>query len=124
MTLSVTASRYLRQEARHEVRGCSWLLDLGTADGDRGARATTALQPGRGQARMELGLKDKVVILSGGSMGIGFACARAFAREGARVAMAARGEERLRQAADRIREETGADVLAVPADMTRAEDAS
>ena len=71
---------------------------------------------------MDLGLKDKVVILSGGSMGIGFACARAFAREGARVAMAARGEERLRQAADRIREETGADVLAVPADMTRTDD--
>src|SRR5437764_9200732 len=71
---------------------------------------------------MDHGLKDKVVILSGGSMGIGFACARAFAQEGAKVAMAARGEERLRQAADRIREETGVDVLAVPADMTRTDD--
>ena len=73
---------------------------------------------------MDLGLKDKVVILSGGSMGIGFACARAFAREGAKVAMAARGEERLRQAADRIREESGADVLAVSADMTKTDDVS
>ena len=71
---------------------------------------------------MDLGLKDKVVILSGGSMGIGFACAQAFAREGAKLAMAARGEERLRQAADRIREETGVDVLAIPADMTRTDD--
>jgi NAD(P)-dependent dehydrogenase (short-subunit alcohol dehydrogenase family) len=71
---------------------------------------------------MDLELKDKVVILSGGSMGIGFACAQAFAREGAKVAMAARGEERLNQAAERIRQETGADVLAVAADMTKSDD--
>ena len=69
---------------------------------------------------MDLGLKDKVVILSGGSMGIGFACARAFAREGARVAMAARDEERLRQAADRIREET----MSAPSSRTMRRSAS
>src|ERR671938_187242 len=52
---------------------------------------------------MDLGLKGKVVVLSGGSQGIGFACARAFACEGARVAMAARNRERLESAAERIR---------------------
>jgi NAD(P)-dependent dehydrogenase (short-subunit alcohol dehydrogenase family) len=71
---------------------------------------------------MDLGLKDKVVILSGGSMGIGFACAQAFAREGARLAMAARDEQRLKAAADRVRQQGAADVVPVAADMTRTED--
>src|ERR1700760_4491370 len=36
---------------------------------------------------MDLGLAGKVVLITGGSKGIGFACARAFAAEGARVAI-------------------------------------
>ena len=72
---------------------------------------------------MDLGLGGKVVILSGGSLGIGFACAQAFAAEGAKVAMAARSRERLEQAAETIRQRTpGAEVLPVSADMTRTED--
>jgi 3-oxoacyl-[acyl-carrier protein] reductase len=43
-----------------------------------------------------------------------------FAAEGARVAMCARGEAELKTAADEIRTRTGADVLAVPCDLTRA----
>jgi NAD(P)-dependent dehydrogenase (short-subunit alcohol dehydrogenase family) len=39
---------------------------------------------------MDLGLKDKVVLITGGSKGIGLACAFAFAAEGARVAIASR----------------------------------
>ncbi|MBP7532473.1 MAG: SDR family NAD(P)-dependent oxidoreductase, partial [Ottowia sp.] len=35
-------------------------------------------------------LKDKVVLITGASKGIGLACARAFVAEGARVALAAR----------------------------------
>src|SRR3954470_6452435 len=76
----------------------------------------------RGIGRMELGLEGQVVILSGGSRGIGYACARLFAEEGARLAIAARNQEHLECAAERIRRETSCEVLAVQADMTRCED--
>jgi 3-oxoacyl-[acyl-carrier protein] reductase len=48
---------------------------------------------------MDLGLKGKSVLITGGSKGIGFACAKAFAAEGCRVHLAARDKERLAQAA-------------------------
>ena len=47
---------------------------------------------------MDLGLKDKKVLITGGSKGIGLACARAFVAEGARVALVSRSEENLRKA--------------------------
>ena len=47
---------------------------------------------------MKLGLDGKVVFITGGSKGIGFACARAFAAEGARVSIASRSEENLETA--------------------------
>lgn len=72
---------------------------------------------------MDLGLKDKVVALTGGSLGIGYACARLFAQEGARLAICARDRQRLEAAASRINQETGAEVLPVAADMNQAEDA-
>lgn len=68
---------------------------------------------------MDLGIKDRVAIVTGGSMGLGKAIARELAREKARVVIAARNEQRLRAAAEEIRRETGAQVVAVPADMTR-----
>src|SRR5436190_15323590 len=48
---------------------------------------------------MDLGLKGKAVLVTGGSKGIGLACAKAFAAEGCRVHLAARDKDRLGQAA-------------------------
>ncbi|HEU5320864.1 MAG TPA: SDR family NAD(P)-dependent oxidoreductase, partial [Methylomirabilota bacterium] len=71
---------------------------------------------------MDLGLKGRVALVSGASKGMGRACAAALAAEGARVALCARTEADLRAAADELRERTGAEVLAVPADVTRSDD--
>lgn len=44
---------------------------------------------------MELDLKDKIVLVTGGSKGIGFACARLFGSEGARIAICSRSHSNL-----------------------------
>jgi NAD(P)-dependent dehydrogenase (short-subunit alcohol dehydrogenase family) len=47
---------------------------------------------------MDLGLQDKRVLITGGSKGIGLACAKAFIAEGAKVALVSRSQENLDQA--------------------------
>ena len=71
---------------------------------------------------MDLGLRGKVALVAGASQGMGRATALGFAREGAKVGICARGEAALNEAAGMIRKETGAEVLAMVADMTKAED--
>jgi len=71
---------------------------------------------------MDLGLKDKIAIVGGASMGIGYGIARTLAEEGARVAITARRDPGLTEAAARIRREAGAEVLPILADCRRAED--
>ncbi len=71
---------------------------------------------------MDLGLKDKVAIVAAASKGMGKACAMGLAGEGARVTMCARTEADLIAAANEIREKTKAEVLAIPADVTRLPD--
>ena len=71
---------------------------------------------------MDLGLKGKVAIVAAASKGMGKACAMGLAGEGARVMMCARTEADLIAAANEIREKTKAEVLAVPADVTRLAD--
>ena len=70
---------------------------------------------------MDLQLKNKVAIVTGGSQGIGRATALRLADEGASVVIAARGRELLDQVAAEIRA-AGGSVAAVQADVSRAED--
>ncbi|HET7273420.1 MAG TPA: SDR family oxidoreductase [Rubrobacter sp.] len=70
---------------------------------------------------MELGLGDKVAIVTAGSQGIGKAIAEELAREGVKVSICARGKEDLEQAAKEIGEH-GPEVLPIPADATEPED--
>ena len=65
---------------------------------------------------MDLELKGKAAIVTGGSRGIGKAVARELAREGVAVAIVARGREALQASADELEAETGGRLLALPAD--------
>jgi NAD(P)-dependent dehydrogenase (short-subunit alcohol dehydrogenase family) len=70
---------------------------------------------------MDLELKGKVALVTGGSQGIGRAAALRLASEGANVVIAARGRDLLDQAAAEIRA-AGGSVAAVQADVSRAGD--
>jgi len=65
---------------------------------------------------MDLGIKGKVALVTGGSRGLGRQSALALAAEGVNVAICARGEERLNQTADELRA-TGINVGAYVADL-------
>jgi 3-oxoacyl-[acyl-carrier protein] reductase len=71
---------------------------------------------------VDLKLKDRIAIVGGASQGIGYGIARALAAEGAKIAITARREKPLRQAAEKIEAEIGAAVLALPADCRLAAD--
>jgi NAD(P)-dependent dehydrogenase (short-subunit alcohol dehydrogenase family) len=72
---------------------------------------------------MDLGLQGRVALITGGSKGIGQAAALGLAREGADVAICARGQELLERVAAETAQQTGRRVLPVVADMNREEDA-
>jgi len=66
---------------------------------------------------MDLRIRDRAALVGGSSAGIGLACARALAADGARVAMVARREPELKQAADAVAKEFGVQTLAIRADL-------
>ena len=69
---------------------------------------------------MDLGLNDRVVVISGASRGIGLAIARVFVTEGALVAVTARGSAALEEARTALARISGPErVIAITADMTR-----
>jgi 3-oxoacyl-[acyl-carrier protein] reductase len=70
---------------------------------------------------MDLGLKDRVAIVAASSQGLGKAVALGLAREGAKLALCARGADTLSAAADEIRHATGAEVLTRALDVTNYE---
>jgi 3-oxoacyl-[acyl-carrier protein] reductase len=70
---------------------------------------------------VDLGLTGKAALVAASSKGLGRACALALAREGARVSICARNPDELETAAADIRDETGAEVLTVPADLSTAD---
>jgi 3-oxoacyl-[acyl-carrier protein] reductase len=72
---------------------------------------------------LDLGLKDKTVLITGGSKGIGRACARLFASEGSDLALVARTQEFLEKTAAEIRDGSGRKVVALVGDMSVQGDA-
>jgi NAD(P)-dependent dehydrogenase (short-subunit alcohol dehydrogenase family) len=69
---------------------------------------------------MDLGLTDRVAIVTGAGRGIGKAVALKLAEEGCDVALVARSRDQLEAAAAEIAEQTGRAAVACPADMTSA----
>ena len=67
---------------------------------------------------MDLGLRDRVALVTAASKGLGRASAEALAAEGAKVVICARGAEVLEETAAGIRA-SGGEVTAVPVDVTR-----
>jgi 3-oxoacyl-[acyl-carrier protein] reductase len=70
---------------------------------------------------MDLGLKDKVIMVAAASKGLGYGIAQAVAQEGARVSIASRTEMDIMQAARRLQGETGTQVLGAVMDATNVD---
>jgi 3-oxoacyl-[acyl-carrier protein] reductase len=67
---------------------------------------------------MDLGIKDRVALVTASSRGLGREAARALAGEGARLSICARGQDALSKTAASLREDFGVDVLSTVCDLT------
>lgn len=72
---------------------------------------------------MDTGLKNKIVLITGGSKGIGLACAEAFARAGARVSITSRSTDNLNTARQQLAAK-GIEVSTYAADLCDANEAA
>ena len=66
---------------------------------------------------MDLGLQGKIALVTGASRGLGYATARQLLQEGAKVVINSRSPEKLDQAADSLKTETGGEVITLAGDM-------
>lgn len=74
------------------------------------------------RGNMELGLKNKIAIVTASSQGLGKAAAFSLAREGARLAVCSRNEQTIMETANEIARETGATVFPMAADVSKPHD--
>jgi 3-oxoacyl-[acyl-carrier protein] reductase len=72
--------------------------------------------------RMDLGIKGRSAIVTGGSRGIGREAARQFLEEGARVLICGRNAETLERTRSELAKATGGEIHEIVADMTRPGD--
>jgi NAD(P)-dependent dehydrogenase (short-subunit alcohol dehydrogenase family) len=84
----------------------------------RCANLNAAPLSGKEVAEMDLGLANKVAVVTGGTKGIGRATVEWLAREGAQVAFCARTDNDLSRVADEIAKATGRQPFAMPCDVT------
>ncbi|NLF51134.1 MAG: SDR family oxidoreductase [Leptolinea sp.] len=66
---------------------------------------------------MDLGLKDRIALITGASRGLGYATAHQLLMEGAKVAINSRDPEKLTKAAKQLKKETGGEVITLAGDM-------
>ena len=67
---------------------------------------------------MDLGLKNKIALVTGSSKGLGYAAALALAKEGCKVAINGRDESRIKSAAEKIQKETGSQTIGLAGDVS------
>jgi len=68
---------------------------------------------------MDLGLKNKIALVTGASRGLGYATALALAKEGCRVVINSRDEAKVKAAAQKINHDTGAQVIGLAGDVSQ-----
>ena len=73
---------------------------------------------------MDLGLKNRVAIITGSSQGIGKEIARNFAREGVKITICSRNQKTLQKTANEIKNETGSEILTTQTNLENKQDIS
>jgi short-subunit dehydrogenase len=107
--------------SRNKPSKTSSILSLFGKTAVSAAAIMTARRLLSGTALSKLDVRDKVVLITGGSRGLGFALAREFGTHGSRIAICARDTSELDQASTRLRQEN-VDVTPFTCDVTRQSD--